>query len=196
MNYNTQRERLPMPEYGRAVQDMVDYALTIQDSQERERCAYTIIGIMGSMFPTLRDVPDFKNKLWDHLAFMSDYKLEIKYPCEITRLTNNKQTPDKIKYSNVDLRFRHYGRIIPELIEKVLSLPEGQERDLLIHLVAVQMKKDMMIWNKDSVDDAHIAKDIEYFSKGKITLKEGELDIAFPQAPPQQFNRKKNKKRY
>ena len=78
MNYNTQRDKLPMPEYGRAVQDMVDYAVTIEDKNERESCARTIIAIMGSMFPALRDVPDFQGKLWDHLAFMSDYTLILK----------------------------------------------------------------------------------------------------------------------
>jgi len=80
MQYNTQQKRMPLPEYGRSIQNMVDHALTIQDPAERQRCANTIINIMGNMFPHLRDVPDFKHKLWDHLAIMADFKLDIKYP--------------------------------------------------------------------------------------------------------------------
>ena len=85
MQYNTQQKRMPLPEYGRSIQNMVDHALTIQDPAERQRCANTIINIMGNMFPHLRDVPDFKHKLWDHLAIMADFKLDIKYPYEIIR---------------------------------------------------------------------------------------------------------------
>ena len=82
MQYNTQQKRMPLPEYGRSIQNMVDHALTIEDRSERQRCANTIINIMGNMFPHLRDVPDFKHKLWDHLAIMSDFKLDIDYPYE------------------------------------------------------------------------------------------------------------------
>ena len=88
MQYNTQQKRMPLPEYGRSIQNMVDYALTIQDRAERQRCANTIINIMGNMFPHLRDVPDFKHKLWDHLAIMSGFELDIDYPYEIIRKDN------------------------------------------------------------------------------------------------------------
>ncbi|MBR6370429.1 MAG: DUF4290 domain-containing protein [Bacteroidaceae bacterium] len=200
MNYNTQREKLPMPEYGRAVQDMVDYAVTIEDRKERESCARSIIAIMGSMFPALRDVPDFQGKLWDHLAFMSDYKLDIDYPYPITKLEKERQLPDTIGYPAGDIRFRHYGRIIPEMLDVAASLPEGPERNQLLHLTAVQMKKDLMLWNKEMVDDARIASDIDWYSKGKLRLQEGELDVTFSSAPhqqrQQQYGKKKNKRRY
>lgn len=188
-----------MPEYGRAVQDMVDHAVTIEDRQERERCANTIIGIMGSMFPTLRDVPEFKNKLWDHLAFMSDYRLDIDYPCEITRLEKTRQVPDHIDYPGNEIRFRHYGRIVPEMLDVAVSMPEGPERSQLVRLVAVQMKKDLMTWNKEMVGDERIAADIDWYSKGRLTLNEGDLNVTFAPAPQQQRNqqhRKKNKRRY
>ena len=83
MKYNTQEKALPMPEYGRAVQKMVDHAITIEDRAERQRCANTIIAVMGNMFPQLRDVAEFKHKLWDHLAVMADFKLDIDYPYEL-----------------------------------------------------------------------------------------------------------------
>ena len=85
MEYNTQQRKLPLPEYGRSVQNMVDHALTIEDREERQRCANTIVNIMGGMFPQLRDMEDFRHKLWDHLAIMSDFKLDIDYPVEIVK---------------------------------------------------------------------------------------------------------------
>ena len=99
MQYNTQQKRMPLPEYGRSIQNMVDYALTIQDRAERQRCANTIINIMGNMFPHLRDVPDFKHKLWDHLAIMSGFELDIDYPYEIIRKDNLVTRPDHIPYN-------------------------------------------------------------------------------------------------
>lgn len=199
-NYNTQRDKLPMPEYGRSIQKMVDYAITIEDKAERQKCADSIIAIMGNMYPTLRDVPDFRNKLWDHLAFMSDYKLDIDYPCEITLLKKGRQEPEKIEYSNSDIRYVHYGRIVPELIDKVAQMEDGTMRNQLVRLVAVQMKKNLMTWNKEMVDDERIAADIYNLSRGRIQLREGDLDVTFAQAPPQQNQqkngKKKNKKRY
>lgn len=194
-NYNTQRDKLPMPEYGRSIQKMVDYTLTIKDKAERQRCADSIIAIMGNMYPALRDVPDFRNKLWDHLAFMSDYKLEIDYPCEITILKKGRQEPDRIEYSNGDIRFVHYGRIVPELIEKVSQMEEGPARNQLVRLVAVQMKKNLMTWNKEMVDDERIANDMYNLSRGRIQLREGDLNVTFAQAPPQQNQQKNGKKK-
>lgn len=194
-NYNTQRDKLPMPEYGRSIQKMVDYALTIEDKTERQKCADSIIAIMGNMYPALRDVPDFRNKLWDHLAFMSDYKLEIDYPCEITILKKGRQEPDRIEYSNGDIRFVHYGRIVPELIEKVSQMEEGHARNQLVRLVAVQMKKNLMTWNKEMVDDERIANDMYNLSRGRIQLREGDLNVTFAQAPPQQNQQKNGKKK-
>jgi hypothetical protein len=194
-NYNTQRDKLPMPEYGRSIQKMVDYALTIEDKTERQKCADSIIAIMGNMYPALRDVPDFRNKLWDHLAFMSDYKLEIDYPCEITILKKGRQEPDRIEYLNGDIRFVHYGRIVPELIEKVSQMEEGPARNQLVRLVAVQMKKNLMTWNKEMVDDERIANDMYNLSRGRIQLREGDLNVTFAQAPPQQNQQKNGKKK-
>ena len=200
MNYNTQREKMPMPEYGRAVQEMVEYAVTIPDRAERQRCANTIINIMGSMFPTLRDVPDFQGKLWDHLAFMSDYKLDIDYPFEITRLEKTQQKPEHIDYPAGDIRYRHYGHILPSLIKEAVNMHEGPERSQLVRLLAVQMKKDLMTWNKEMVSDERIADDFAYFSRGRLMLQDGDLDVQFAQAPPQQraqqHGKKKNKRRY
>lgn len=163
---------MPLPEYGRSIQNMVDHALTIEDRAERQRCANTIINIMGSMFPHLRDVPDFKHKLWDHLAIMSDFKLDIDYPYEIIRKDNLDTKPESIPYSNTKILYRHYGRTLEVLIKKAIEFPEGDERQNLIALICNHMKKDYLAWNKDTVDDRKIADDLAELSDGKLQLTE------------------------
>ena len=170
MQYNTQQKRMSLPEYGRSIQNMVDYALTIQDRAERQRCANTIVNIMGSMFPHLRDVPDFKQKLWDHLAIMSDFKLDIDYPCEIIRKDRLNTKPDSIPYPRTQIRYRHYGRTLEVLIQKACEMPEGDEKQNLVALICNHMKKDYMAWNKDTVEDQKIADDLEELSKGKLHM--------------------------
>lgn len=128
MEYNTQQRKLPLPEYGRSVQNMVDHALTIEDREERQRCANTIVNIMGGMFPQLRDMEDFRHKLWDHLAIMSDFKLDIDYPVEIVKKESLEVKPDRIPYSPNVIRFRHYGRFIQDLIKIAVDYPEGDEK--------------------------------------------------------------------
>jgi hypothetical protein len=169
MQYNTQQKRMPLPEYGRSIQNMVDHALTIEDRAERQRCANTIINIMGNMFPHLRDVPDFKHKLWDHLAIMSDFKLDIDYPYEIIRKDNLNTRPEVI-YPSTKIRYRHYGRTLEVLIKKAIDFPEGDEKQNLIALICNHMKKDYMTWNKDTVDDRKIAEDLNEYSGGKLQM--------------------------
>ena len=177
MRYNTQQKRMPLPEYGRSIQNMVDYALTIQDRAERQRCANTIINIMGSMYPHLRDVPDFKHKLWDHLAIMSGFELDIDYPYEIIRKDNLVTRPEQIPYPHARIRYRHYGRTLEVLIRKATEFPEGNEKQNLVALICNHMKKDYMAWNKDTVDDRKIAEDLDELSGGKLQLTEDILRL-------------------
>lgn len=172
MNYNTQQKRLPLPEYGRSIQNMVDHALTIEDRAERQRCANTIINIMGGLFPHLRDVPDFKHKLWDHLAIMSGFKLDIDYPYEIIRPDNLATKPESIPYPSTKIRYRHYGRTLEVLIQKACDMPEGKEKNNLVALIANHMRKDYIAWNKDTIDDKKINDDLMEYSKGKLQLTE------------------------
>lgn len=172
MKYNTEGKRLAMPEYGRNIQNMVDYCVTIEDREERKRCANTIINIMGNMFPHLRDVNDFKHILWDHLAIMADFKLDIDYPYEIVKKENLYARPPRIPYNNNRIRYRHYGKTLELMIRKATELEEGVERDQLIKLLANQMKKSFLTWNKESVDDRKIFKDLDELSNGKIVLDE------------------------
>ena len=170
MQYNTQQKKMALPEYGRSIQNMVDYAVTIPDRAQRQRCANTIISIMGNMFPQLRDVPEFKHKLWDHLAIMSDFKLDIDYPYEVIRKNELNTPPEPIPYPRGKMHYRHYGRTLEVLIKKACELPEGDEKQNLVALICNHMKKDYMTWNKDTVDDQKIAEDLTELSEGKLQL--------------------------
>ena len=171
MKYNTEEKKLVMPEYGRNIQNMVDYCITIQDREERKRCADTIINIMGNMFPHLRDVNDFKHILWDHLAIMADFKLDIDYPYEIVK-KDLYSRPPRIPYNNSRIRYRHYGKTLEKMIQKATEFEPGVEKDQLIKLLATQMKKSFLTWNKESVDDRKIFKDLDELSEGQIILDE------------------------
>ena len=202
MKYNTQEKALPMPEYGRAVQKMVDHAITIEDRAERQRCANTIIAVMGNMFPQLRDVAEFNHKLWDHLAVMADFKLDIDYPYELADPSTLHPTPERIPYPKGNIRYRHYGHCIEEMMQKACEMPDGEERNELLRLIAAQMKKEYILWNKDNVEDSKIIEDIREYSNGQICLSEDKLNLGVYRAPQQQFRsngknqKKKNKKKY
>jgi len=170
MEYPTLEGKLIMPEYGRNIQQMIAHALTIEDREERTRCVKTIINIMGNMFPYLRDVNDFKHKLWDHVAIMSDFKLDIDFPYEIVQEENLYTRPETIPYKNSRIRYMHYGRTLEEMIEKVGEYPEGDEKNELIRLIANQMKKCFLTWNKEVVDDRKIFDDLRELSHGKIDV--------------------------
>ena len=118
MQYTSELKRLVLPEYGRNVQQMVDHCMTIEDKAERTRCANTIINIMGNLFPHLRDIEDFKHKLWDHLAIMSDFKLDIDYPYEIIKKENLHTVPESVPYQASPIKYRHYGKNYGRDVEK------------------------------------------------------------------------------
>ena len=161
MRYNTEEKQLTLPDYGRNIQNMVDHCTQIEDRVERNRCAVTIISIMGNMFPHLRDVADFKHILWDHLAIMSDFQLDVDYPYEIVRKEDLHKRPPRLPYANGRIAYRHYGKIMEQMILVATEMEEGEAKNALIKLLANQMKKLFMTWNKDSVDDRKILKDLE-----------------------------------
>jgi hypothetical protein len=177
MDYPTLQGRLIMPEYGRNIQQMIAHALTIEDREERTRCVKTVINIMGNMFPYLRDVNDFKHKLWDHVAIMSDFKLDIDFPYEIVREENLYTRPETLNYKNSRIRYQHYGRTLEEMIEKVAEYEDGEEKTELIRLIANQMKKCFLTWNKEVVDDKKIFDDLRELSKGKLDISEDFLKL-------------------
>lgn len=196
LRYNSQMKKLALPEYGRNIQQMVDYCVTIEDREERNRCAYTIIASMGNLFPQLRDEPEYKHKLWDHLAIMSDFKLDIDYPYPVVTEAALETQPEPISYKLEHIKFRHYGKIMERMIARAAEYPEGEERDALVMLLANHMKKVIFQISKEAVEDAKIFKDLEYYSKGKIRLDPATHILhEFKEAPKQQQQQGKKKKK-
>jgi hypothetical protein len=198
MEYYTTKNKLILTEYGRNIQQMVEYAMTIEDRDERTRCVKTIINIMGNLFPHLRDVNDFKHKLWDHLAMMSNYQLDIDYPYEVVKPADLQTKPDKIPYPNRNIKDRHYGNNLPRFVKAATELENPELADKLIGILANQMKKYMVTWNKDNVEDQKIFDDIAGMTDGKIQLNENSFklkeskDFTAPVKKKQVWNNHKN----
>ncbi|MDR1779454.1 MAG: DUF4290 domain-containing protein [Tannerella sp.] len=196
MKYNTAKDRLLLPDYGRNIQDMVNHCMTIKDRDERNLCANSIINIMGNMFPHLRDINDFKHILWDHLAIMSDFKLDVDYPYEVVKKENLYKRPPRLDYGKTSFRYRHYGKILEQMIKKAKELEPGEERDALVNLLANHLKKSFMTWNKDTVTDRKILKDLYELSDGTFSLSEENCKLVDKKDLQQQTQPQSNSKNY
>lgn len=171
MDYNSLRSKLILPEYGRNIQKMVMYIKTVEDREERNRLAKGIIQIMGNMNPHLRDVNDFKHKLWEHLANISDFELDIDYPYPIHKLEMEEEKPKKMPYKDPrDIKFMYYGRVLQTLIEEAVNYPEGNDKNYLIETICNQMKKSFLNWNRESVNDQMIFDDLKLLSKNELEI--------------------------
>ncbi|MCQ2288231.1 MAG: DUF4290 domain-containing protein [Muribaculaceae bacterium] len=196
LTYNSQLKQLLLPEYGRNVQQMVDHCMEIADREERNRCAFTIVSIMDNMFPENRTEEGYKRKLWDHLAIMSDFKLDIDYPYEVVKQDNLDSKPEMLKYQLEPIKYRHYGKIIERMIDRAAEYPEGEERDALVMLLANHMKKLIFQINKEDVEDGKIFKDLYNYSRGRINLHVDTHSLhEFKEAPQQNNGGKKKKKK-
>lgn len=194
LRYNTQLKPLILPEYGRNIQSMVDHCLTIEDRQERTNCAYSIVAAMANLFPELKAGGEYSHKLWDHLAIMSEFKLDIDYPTEIIQPDSLQTVPDRIEYSGAPNFRRHYGKTIEAMIDKAASMADGEEKDELIRLIANQMKKAMTDAVKDGVEDERIFRDIFDISEGRIHIMPEDLKLHDYIIPAQPTGKKKKKK--
>lgn len=193
LDYNTQREKLVLPEYGREVQSMVDYAVALPTKAERQSCANAIIAIMRRMFSQSVDAEGFERKLWDHLAMMSNFKLDIDYPFDVTEAQTILSKPEPMTYPMNNIPVRHYGKMMFELFDKLKTMPEGPDRDALVRMVANQMKRDLMVWGHGSSDDEKVASDLAYFTDGKVQL---DLDkFKFAKIEVKENERKRGKKK-
>ncbi|MBQ7213955.1 MAG: DUF4290 domain-containing protein, partial [Bacteroidales bacterium] len=146
------------------------YAMTIEDREERNRAARAIIAIMGTLNPHLRDVNDFKHKLWDHLAVMSDFKLDIDSPYPTPEPSHFQTKPETVPYPQQSIRQKHYGKIVEEMLAKVAEVTDPRARELLIVGIANQMKKSYLVWNRDTVTDEEIFRDLHELSGGTVTV--------------------------
>ena len=177
MDYNTQREKLKLTEYGRCIQEMVNYAKSIEDRQERQRCAYTIIDLMANMQSFTGNAEDFYQKLWNHLAYISNYQLDIDYPVEIQHIDKQETHRDPVPYPQKRIARRHYGAIIEQLTKQLTEMEPGAARDELTRLVANQMKLALAKWNSNALDDEKILSDLAEYTNGKISLLPSEIKL-------------------
>lgn len=177
VDYNTERTPLMLPEYGRAIQQMVDHALTIEDRDERQRCAETIVALMENMQESHCGQEELVQKLWNHLAAMSSYKLDIDYPVEIERHSADTDKRDVIPYPQKRINKRHYGAIVEELTSKMTEIESDDERLELARMVANCMKRDLANWNKDAMDEEKILEDLADYTDGKVVLGLDDVDF-------------------
>jgi len=170
LEYNGERPHLIIPEYGRHIQKLVDHCVALEDVEERNKMAKAIVDVMGNLQPHLRDVPDFKHKLWDQLFIMSDFKLEVESPYEKPSKEELQAKPEPLAYPKAASKYRFYGKNIQTMIDTALTWEEGEAREALYFAIANHMKKCYLNWNKDTVEDKVIFKHLKELSNNKIDL--------------------------
>jgi hypothetical protein len=178
LEYNGHRPHLIIPEYGRHIQKLIDHCIKIEDIAERNKMAKAIVDVMGNLQPHLRDVPDFKHKLWDQLFIMSDFKLEVDSPFEKPEKEVLQAKPESLPYPKSASKYRFYGNNIQTMINVALTWDEGEAREALSLAIANHMKKCYLNWNKDTVDDQVIFKHLIELSDGKIDLTNGDEKLS------------------
>ena len=206
LEYNTVREDLIIPEYGRHIQKMINYASSRESKDERNKLANSIISVMGNLQPHLRDVPDFQHKLWDQLFIMSDFKLDADSPFEKPSKEVLNAKPDPLSYPQNFPKYRFYGNNIKIMIDEAVKWDAGEMKEALVLTIANHMKKCFLNWNKDSVKDQVIFDHLYELSDSKIDIRDSKeelLDSALLLRSKKRFSNKKfpkknnkNRKRY
>jgi len=170
LEYNTTREMMYIPEYGRNVQRMILYCCTLEDREKRTRAAKFIVNVMGLLNPSVKESGDYKHKLWDHLFIIADFKLDVDAPYPPPPPLSLSTKPEHLSYHDKEIDFKHYGKNIALMIEKASEYPDGAEKDALVTAIANHMKKSYLNWNRESVNDELIEKHLEILSKGSLKL--------------------------
>jgi len=170
LEYNSKREHLIIPEYGRHIQKLVNHCIALPTKEERNKMANAIIEVMGNLQPHLRDVPDFKHKLWDQLFIMSDFNLDADSPYPTPSKEELTAKPDKLDYPKASSKYKFYGKNIQIMIDTAITWEEGEMKDALVYTIANHMKKCYLNWNKDTVEDTVIFRHLAELSGGKLTL--------------------------
>ncbi|MBR3647360.1 MAG: DUF4290 domain-containing protein [Paludibacteraceae bacterium] len=173
LDYNTQREKLLMPEYGREIQKMVDYAIELPSREERLKCARSIVRMMLTKVPQIRDNADYEQTLWDHLYLMSGKQLDIDWPFDVSAAEKIHSKPQPIPLPQKRIRLRHYGKLVEELLEQLKTMADGPERNELVRQTANQMKRDLLTWGHGSADDEKVADDMARLTDGAVQLDLG-----------------------
>ena len=177
LDYNTEREKLAMPEYGRNVLKMVEDVKVIKDRAKRSEQARAVIRVMEILNPQVHCEDNWEHKLWDHLYIMAGYELDVDSPYPIPSPEQRNTKPDVIPIEKKPIRATHYGRNIESIIDLIASEPDGEQKTAMIRSLAMYMRQQYLIWNKDSVADATIFSDIEKLSDYRIKVPEG-LELA------------------
>ena len=172
MDYNSTREKLIIPEYGRNVQQMAAYVVSIEDREKRTNMAKALISVMAQLHPENKDTQDYKQKLWDHLYIISGFKLDVDgpYPAPASDIIERK--PLQVPYPQNNIRFRPYGKNIEKIIQKACEFEDGPEKDALVKNIANHLKKSYLNWNRDSVNDELITGHLDELSRGKLKLSD------------------------
>ncbi|MDR3184890.1 MAG: DUF4290 domain-containing protein [Prevotellaceae bacterium] len=205
--YNTQRKKLVLPEYGRHIQKMIQYVANIKDRTKRNEQIMALVSIMGDLNPHLRDVNDFKHKLWDHVQIIADFNIDIDSPYPIPSRESLQEKPAIIPHPTTPVRIMHYGRNVQGMVDSIAARPDNENNDALIVTLGNFMKREYLLWNKDSVTDEIIFRDMVALSKGRIRVTPDmrladiqeevlqEINSRSPKILPSKKKKKKKKKR-
>ncbi|MDE7180877.1 MAG: DUF4290 domain-containing protein [Muribaculaceae bacterium] len=194
--YNTDMEPVILPEFGRNLQGLIDYCIAIPDRDERTACAFAIAETMAGQFPHLVGEGGDMSVIWNNLNVMSKFKLDVDFPCEVLSEEKLHPVPAKLPYTSSRIRFRHYGKNIEGMIDKVCEMEDSPEKVIAISLIANQMKKLMLQHNPEGVDDAKIIRDLNFYSQGRLNLDpETYILHEFKEVPVVQMNNNKKRKK-
>jgi len=191
-DYNTEREKIILPEYGREIQKMVDYAKTLPTKEERQACAETIVDVMAFMHPQLHATADYERKLWDNLAIMSNFELDIDYPFDISAARKISEKPNPLPYPTNYIPVRHYGKIIFDLFDILKEMPDGPEYDALVQATASHMQRALIQWGHGTADVEKIASDLARFTDGRVQIDPNDI-MLYKENPIQTALKKKKK---
>lgn len=207
LEYNSERNQLIIPEYGRHIQKMIEHAVSLEDREECNRVVKAIISVMGNLNPHLRDVPDFQHKLWDQLFIISDFKLDVDSPFPKPSVNILAEHPEPMGYPQNFPKYRFYGNNIKRMIDVANQWEDGELKEGLIYTIANHMKKSYLNWNRDVVDDKIIFEHLRELSDGKINLKNSDEDLSeasdllrgnkkYTKKQPKKAHRSKSRKHY
>jgi len=200
--YNTQRKKMVLPEYGRYIQRMIQRVAAIEDREKRNEQIRAVVNIMGDLNPHLRDVNDFKHKLWDHVHIISEFSIDIDAPYPVPTKESFQEKPHPIPYPSTPVKIMHYGRSIQNMVDALAERPDNEERRIVAVMIANYMKRDYLMWNKDIVTDEIILRDLTALSKGRIVFppdtKLADVQVALQNGNMRMsgnFGKKKKKKK-
>jgi len=203
MEYNTTRGNLIISEYGRNVQEMVKYICNLEDREKRSRMASTLVNILASMHPEMRDQGDLKHKLWDHIHVMAEFNLDVDSPFPVPPRPQDAPPPRRVRYTQEDIKLRPYGKYMQRIIEKATEFEDGPEKDELVKVIANGLKKMYLNWNRDSVNDELIHEHLSMLSAGRLKMNEEDklhstIDIlkSNKQVPQQQQQQQQHRRKF